>query len=133
MIHALKIKSSYFNDVITCKKTFEVRQDDRGFQEGDLLALNEIDSHGEYTGKCVLVYVTYILSGSEYMKENYVGMSIKPCVVLKVPDLTEIPDCGEGPEVPLENFYSFVDDYNKSMERKENDERDRKSIAGFGN
>lgn len=82
MIHELKIIPEYFEKIITGEKTFEVRKDDRCFMTGDLLALNEYDGNN-YTGKCCIVYIDYILSESDYCKEGYIIMSIKPCAVYK--------------------------------------------------
>ena len=85
MIHELKILPEYFNDVLSGKKTFEIRKCDRPFCEGDLLALNEYDPvNAIYTGKSCLVYVDYILSNADYCKNGYVVMSIKPCIVNKI-------------------------------------------------
>ena len=42
-VHALKTIQPYYNDVWRGDKTFEVRYDDRGFQVGDLLKLEEYD------------------------------------------------------------------------------------------
>lgn len=80
MIHELKILPRYFADVVSGKKQFEVRKDDRLFHEGDLLALNEFENK-MYTGNSCLVYIDYILRDSEYVKENYVILGIKPCAV----------------------------------------------------
>ena len=76
MIHELKIKSEFFRDVKSEKKTFEVRKDDRGFCVGDLLALNEIDQEGQYTGDSMLVAITYILRDPEYCKAGFVILGI---------------------------------------------------------
>lgn len=85
MIHELKILPEYFADVISGRKTFEVRKFDRPFHEGDLLALNEFDPKNKcYTGNSCLVYIDYILNDEEYCKKGYVVMSIKPCRVRKV-------------------------------------------------
>lgn len=84
MIHELKILPNYFNDVISGKKTFEIRKNDRLFCEGDLLALNEYNAETKgYTGNSCLVYIDYILNNPEYCKNGYVVMSIKPCAVVK--------------------------------------------------
>lgn len=83
MIHELKIFQEYFKEVISGRKTFEIRKADRPFAVGDLLALNEFDPNiPGYTDNSCLVYVDYILGG-DYCKEGYVTMSIKPCVVWK--------------------------------------------------
>ena len=82
MIHELKIMPKYFKDVLSGEKTFEVRQNDRPFKTGDLLALNEYDPENRaYSGASCLVYVDYILDDDNYCKSGYVVMSIKPCVV----------------------------------------------------
>lgn len=82
MIHELKILTKYFQDVISGRKTFEVRKYDRPFHVGDLLALNEFDEKNKcYTGNSCLVYVDYILNDKEYCKKEQVVMSIKPCAV----------------------------------------------------
>ena len=85
MIHELKILPEFFADVITGKKTFEVRKLDRPFHVGDLLALNEFDPKTKcYTGNSCLVYIDYILSDNEYCKNGYAVMSIKPCFVDRI-------------------------------------------------
>lgn len=84
MIHALKCEPEYFKDVLSGKKTFEVRINDRQYKVGDLLALNEYDMEDEaYTGASCLTYIDYILDNCDYCKDGYVILSIKPCAVYK--------------------------------------------------
>lgn len=84
MIHELKEHPNFFEDVISGIKTFEVRKADRPFKVGDLLALNEYDPDTkEYTNRCCVVYIDCILNDSEYCKEGYVILGIKPCKVIK--------------------------------------------------
>lgn len=87
MIHSLKIKSEYFEKIISGEKNFEVRKNDRDFRVGDLLALNEYKDL-EHTGRSCLVVVDYILSSSELSGiiksdsgNEAVVMAIKPCVI----------------------------------------------------
>ena len=75
MIHELKILPQYFELVTQDKKNFEVRKNDRNFQIGDMLELNEWN--GEFTGRKILVDVTYMLNDSNYCKNNFVILSIK--------------------------------------------------------
>lgn len=83
MIHELKIFPQYFKEVISGRKTFEIRKADRPFAVGDMLALNEFDPNiPGYTDNSCVVYVDYILTG-DYCKDGYVTMAIKPCVVWK--------------------------------------------------
>ncbi len=90
MLHQLKIKSEYFLDVASGKKTFEVRRNDRDFHVGDFLGLNELTEHavnnkGEHmeTGRFILAKVTYVLKNEEYVKEGYAILGIKPCTLQK--------------------------------------------------
>lgn len=62
MMHELKTIPPYFADVTKGKKTFEVRVNDRDFQEGDYLTLREfIPTTQNYSGRRCVVRVTYIL------------------------------------------------------------------------
>ena len=80
MIHELKINTEYFEAIADGTKPFEVRkEDDRVFGIGDYLALNEFTEH--YTGRCMIVQVTYILDSKEYCKDGYVIMGISPCSI----------------------------------------------------
>lgn len=84
MIHELKEQPNYFEDVISGRKTFEVRKADRPFKVGDLLALNEYNPDTkEYTNRCCVVYIDCILNDLKYCKEGYVVLGIKPCKVIK--------------------------------------------------
>lgn len=72
-IHALKIQPKYFTEVLHGKKKFELRKDDRGYQVGDLVTLQEY-SNGEYTGREIKnIPIIYILRNCpEYgLKEGY--------------------------------------------------------------
>lgn len=88
MIHQLKIESLYFTQIITGVKTFEVRYNDRNFQAGDYLGLNEITDHpcnakGERkeTGRFLLVKVLNVFDNPVFVKEGFVIMSIIPCAI----------------------------------------------------
>ncbi|MBR3961234.1 MAG: DUF3850 domain-containing protein [Clostridia bacterium] len=89
MIHELKILPEYFYAVISGEKTFELRVNDRNFQKGDYLALNEYYG-GKYTGRSCMVYVDYILtSANELLPKNVVAMSIEPCQIIKTRESSE--------------------------------------------
>ena len=76
MIHQLKIKENFYNAIKNEDKRFEIRKNDRGFKEGDRLALNKINEEGKETGESLLVRVDYILDDVDYCKDGYVVMSI---------------------------------------------------------
>ena len=81
MIHELKTRTDFFDAVLSGKKKFEVRKNDRDFRPGDLLALNEFWD-GEYTGRSIVVGVDYLLSDSELVKEGFVVLGIRSCEVM---------------------------------------------------
>lgn len=94
MIHALKIKSEYFEKVISGEKLFEVRVNDRDYKVGDLLGLNEIDKDEKYTGRSCMVYVDYIY---DFGRDNIVVMTIKPVFMRK-------SDCTKDPGSQVHNY-----------------------------
>lgn len=77
MIHELKIKTGYLSDIITGKKTFEIRKNDRDYKVGDRLHLREIED-GEYTGQYHSLTLSYIFHGTgEYgLAEGYVILGL---------------------------------------------------------
>lgn len=75
-IHKLKIKPEYLNDVISGKKKFEVRYNDRDFKVGDLIVLEEFKNN-RYTNRFLNREITYILNDQEYLKENYVVLGFR--------------------------------------------------------
>ncbi|HVM96584.1 MAG TPA: DUF3850 domain-containing protein, partial [Candidatus Acidoferrales bacterium] len=57
--HDLKIWPQWFDAVRLGSKTFEVRKNDRGFEVGDLLNLNEFKPGiGTYTGRTISKRIT---------------------------------------------------------------------------
>lgn len=76
MIHELKIAPEYFEKVVSKEKLFEIRYNDRNFQVGDTLKLQEYQD-GTYTGRIIYVKVTYILQGFEGLQPNYVVLSVQ--------------------------------------------------------
>lgn len=73
--HKLKIKSEHFSDVINKTKTAEIRYNDRNYQVGDILILNEIDENGVFTGNNCVVIVTHVLDDNQYLQTGYVMLS----------------------------------------------------------
>ncbi|MFG6322390.1 MAG: DUF3850 domain-containing protein [Lachnospiraceae bacterium] len=63
MIHELKVLQDYFDDVLTGKKRFELRRDDRDYQVGDIFILKEWTPDGGYTGRQYSGTISYILRG----------------------------------------------------------------------
>lgn len=72
--HSLKILPQYFAAVLSGRKTFEIRKNDRRFHEGDLIVLREWNGK-EFTGKVVSKKITYITNYEQ--KDGFVVMGIK--------------------------------------------------------
>ena len=71
MIHELKTAPVYFNRSWSGEKLFEVRKNDRHFQKGDGIILREWDGE-KYTGRQIFASITYVLSGFDAIKIDYV-------------------------------------------------------------
>ena len=78
--HHLKTWPTFFEEVVQGRKTFEVRLDDRGFEVGDLLHLEEWDPQTKsFTGRDTTRLVTYLLRGNGYaVQRDFVVMAIAP-------------------------------------------------------
>lgn len=80
MIHALKTEPEFFEASAAGIKSFEVRKNDRPFKQGDYIALNEWNGE-QYTGRCTLHKIVYILNNPAYCKEGYVVLGLEPCAI----------------------------------------------------
>lgn len=75
--HDLKLWPEFFDAVVSGCKTFEVRDNDRGFENGDILHLQEYEPDcGHYTGAECWMRVVYVCAIP--MTDDMVGMSIEP-------------------------------------------------------
>lgn len=77
--HSLKTWPEYFNEIISGDKTFELRKNDRGFDEGDILKLCEYSPATGYTGRECVKKVSYLMLGGAFgLDSGYCIMSLKP-------------------------------------------------------
>ena len=78
MIHELKCWPEYFNMVLSDKKKFEVRLNDRNFKTGDELLLKEwLPNDKIYTGRILHRRIDYILHDNyEGLADGYVILSL---------------------------------------------------------
>lgn len=81
-VHELKIRPLYFDAVNEGRKTFEIRKNDRGFQNSDLLMLREWSPEEGYSSRSLEFEVGYVFPLSEYFgpENDYVILSLLPYV-----------------------------------------------------
>ncbi len=87
VVHELKTWPPYYDAIERGDKPFEIRENDRGFQTGDILHLFEWDPNarefawsgpGKYTGRSSRWEVTYLIHGEMLgVKDGYCVMGIK--------------------------------------------------------
>lgn len=74
--HDIKVWPDYFEAIRTHRKPWEVRENDRGYREGDTLILREWDPKSRsYTGRALKARVGYVCSLP--MGGKWVGMTLK--------------------------------------------------------
>lgn len=85
--HDLKCWAPYWDQINTGRKTFEIRENDRGYRVRDLLILREWippdwldpDTPGEPTGRVCHRTVTSVLIGGKFgLAEGHVALSLQP-------------------------------------------------------
>lgn len=72
-VHYLKKWTPFFKDVKSGIKHFEVRKNDRDYEVGDTLILEEFEPNKEkYTGAWIPKLVIYKFDDTRFVKEGYV-------------------------------------------------------------
>ena len=77
VVHELKVDWEFFEDLASGVKEFEIRKNDRGFELGDVLALNEINMEGQLTGRTLYKKINYILADTRFLQDGYMALGIR--------------------------------------------------------
>lgn len=78
MTHALKTWPQYWKAIANGTKTFEVRKNDRNFQVGEKLILQEFDPKEGYSGGEIEREISFILEGGQFgIKKGYCVIGLK--------------------------------------------------------
>lgn len=86
MNHNVKSWGMFYQDILTGKRTSDIRKNDRRYAVGDILNLNEFDPvTGKYTGHQQNVEITYLQCNKsnpcaisrDALHDDYVVLSIK--------------------------------------------------------
>lgn len=76
--HILKLNSEFADDVMSGRKPFEVRKNDRNYQSGDYIEFLVVDNTSHYIYHPIeneMFLITYVLSGFG-IKNGYVVLGI---------------------------------------------------------
>ncbi len=73
--HELKIIQPYFSDVSIGRKKFELRNNDRDFEKGDILKLREWDGE-QFTGNFIIRKISYVLENVEGLQKGFCVLGI---------------------------------------------------------
>lgn len=69
-VHDVKIGATFFRDVMSGRKNFELRKNDRGYKVGDTIVLNEYEN-GYKTGRSITKKIVYMLEDYAGLEEGY--------------------------------------------------------------
>lgn len=69
-VHDVKLGTTFFDDVKTGRKTFELRKNDRGYKEGDIIVMHEYKD-GRTTGRTIEKKIVYMLEDFTGLEDGY--------------------------------------------------------------
>lgn len=69
-VHDVKLGTTFFDDVKTGRKTFELRKNDRGYKEGDTIVMHEYND-GTTTGRTIEKKIVYMLEDFTGLEDGY--------------------------------------------------------------
>lgn len=69
-VHDVKLGATFFDDVKTGRKTFELRKNDREYKEGDTIVLHEYKD-GATTGRTITKKIVYMLEDFTGLEDGY--------------------------------------------------------------
>lgn len=78
-IHNLKILNDFADSIVVGDKSFEIRENYRGYQKGDFIKFQAMDKYkleNQHVINNVLFQITYVLSGWG-IRDGYVVFGIK--------------------------------------------------------
>ena len=86
-VHKVKSWIKLFNPMLQGNKTHDLRLNDRNYQVGDILELQEYDEiKKEYTGRIQKVQITYLTSAENPCAMSDIGLT-KDYVILSITKL----------------------------------------------
>jgi Domain of unknown function (DUF3850) len=82
--HRVKTWPEYYQAVKDGRKTFEIRNNDRNYREGDIVHLLEFDPDTQlYSGNALSFRVGYVLKNTLFLPKGFVAFSLLPIKKVK--------------------------------------------------
>lgn len=79
-VHNLKTWPNFFQDILERRKSFELRYNDRDFNVGDVLILNEYDpKKNKYLGRVIERKIIYKIEDIPGLEKGYCILGIESC------------------------------------------------------
>lgn len=75
-VHDVKLGTTFFDDVKTGRKTFELRKNDRGYKEGDIIVMHEYKD-GTTTGRTIEKKIVYMLEDFTGLEDGYCILGLR--------------------------------------------------------
>lgn len=76
-VHDIRLGDSFFDDVLECRKSFELRKNDRDYRVGDILYMMEFKD-GRNTGRAVKRKIIYMLEDFTGLEDGYCILGMEP-------------------------------------------------------
>ena len=108
--HKLKTWPKYFEQIALGQKTFECRKNDRDFQPGDIVILEEyVPETKAYTGVCMTFQIGYVLTHEDWhgLLSSYCTFSLIPYQIDESPWISveeRKPETGEVVDIFTSNY-----------------------------
>lgn len=76
-VHDIRLGAPFFDDVLECRKNFELRKNDRDYKVGDILYMMEFKD-GRNTGRAVKRKIIYMLEDFTGLEDGYCILGTEP-------------------------------------------------------
>lgn len=102
-VHDIRLGATFFDDVLECRKNFELRKNDRGYKVGDILRMMEF-KEGKNTGRIVERKVIYMLEDYTGLEDGFCIMGTAPVEQIQEAGTDTADGAGQDAAAPVLNY-----------------------------
>lgn len=102
-VHDIRLGATFFDDVLECRKNFELRKNDRGYKVGDILRMMEF-KEGKNTGRIVERKVIYMLEDYTGLEDGFCIMGTAPVEQIQEAGADAADGAGQDAAAPVLNY-----------------------------